>query len=239
MTIPEGFNLEEIAGRFAGELGIPAGDFLAACRAINFREEFSFLPAGGNATVEGYLFPDTYFFKSFGITPSSAIHPMLKRFEEVVLPLWENYRGKIDLRRKKWDLYEVLTLASIVEKEYRLPEERPLIAEVFWNRLKKGLLLESCATVNYVLKKSQLILSLQDLKIRSPYNTYLYLGLPPGPISNPGLEAVKAVLNPDKGDYLYFVAAQDNHHVFSKTLGEHLRAQKKYLKINLEKQNLK
>ena len=117
---------------------------------------------------------------------------------------------------------ELVILASLVEKEAQLEEDRPIIAQVFLNRLKAEMPLQSCATIQYILGNPKAELSIQDTKIESPYNTYLHQGLPPGPIGNPGLASIKAVLYSDPTDYMYFVADKDGRHHFSRTYEEHL-----------------
>lgn len=237
VTIPEGFTLEQIAERFEAELGIPKTEFLKIAFIKNFSEKFSFLPSNSNRSLEGYLFPDTYNFISFGISPEQVMAPMLKRFGEVIWGVWSETGEKLKIKNRVLTLDEVVILASIVERETQTAGERPLVAGVFWNRLKRGWPLEACSTINFILKDPHLVLTFKELKIKSAYNTYRYPGLPPGPIASPGLEAVKAVLDPQKTDYLYFVAASDNGHVFSRTLKEHFAAQQKFFQKNLEKQN--
>ena len=146
---------------------------------------------------------------------------MLDRFENI-------YFGKVNpiLKENKFEytLYQIITLASIVEAESKLENERPVIAGVFYNRLKKGMPLQSCATIAYVLDEHKEILTLDDLEVDSLYNTYKNNGLPPGPIGSPGLSSIMAAVNPSKVDYLYFVAKGDGSHVFSKTYADHIKA---------------
>ncbi|MDD4584146.1 MAG: endolytic transglycosylase MltG, partial [Eubacteriales bacterium] len=120
-------------------------------------------------------------------------------------------------------------LASIIEREAVIPEDRPIIAGVFYNRLKKGMQLQSCATVQYILGEQKPVLSVADTKLESPYNTYLITGLPPGPICSPGIQSINAALWPENTDYLYFLAKGDGAHVFSKTYEEHLINKEKYI----------
>ncbi|SHM52204.1 UPF0755 protein [Caldanaerovirga acetigignens] len=223
VTIPEGLTLGKIAEVFESNGLATKEEFLRLAIPSLFEEKYPFLktlPEG--ATLEGFLFPDTYYFpKDSPVT--LYIDAMIKRFYDVY------YRnGEFLEKEKKLGLntYQVITLASIVEREAKLSSEKPLIAAVFLNRLKKGMPLQSCATVEYVLKEHKKVLTLEDLKIESPYNTYINSGLPPGPISSPGLESIKAVLNPASVDYLYFVANMNGSHTFSKTYEEHLKAKK-------------
>jgi UPF0755 protein len=173
--------------------------------------------------LEGYLFPDTYQFGR-GISPSLIIDAMVKRFWQMVGPLTDR------AKETGMTMQEIVTLASIVEKETGQPSERPLIASVFLNRLKSGMRLESDPTVIYGLENFDGNLRKKDLVQRSPYNTYVIHGLTPGPICNPGLESIKAVIFPAKTDYLYFVSKNDGSHHFSRTLSEHNQAVERYQK---------
>ncbi len=172
-------------------------------------------------TLEGVLFPDTY-----KVAPNEDC-------ETVIRLMVQNFSRKMNDDRLerceqiKMSLEEVIILASIVEKEARYDSERPLIASVFLNRIKKTMKLESCATVQYVFGTPKARLTYDDLKIESPYNTYLHTGFPPGPICNPGLASIDAVLTPANTGFLYFVLGPDGKHVFSRTLAEHNRTKKR------------
>jgi UPF0755 protein len=166
--------------------------------------------------LEGYLFGDTY---EVTADAGAVVAAMLERFFEVMGP--EELARARALGRP---LQEIVTLASIVEREALLAEERPLVASVFYNRLARGMRLESCATVIYALGSNVQRLTVQDLKVDSPYNTYIHAGLPPGPICSPGRESLMAALYPAETDYLFFVSNGDGSHTFSKTLGGHLAA---------------
>lgn len=170
---------------------------------------------------EGYLFPDTYIFDK-EITAEALANLMRKRFQDVVLPYWEQNK-----KATKYDLHQILTLASIIEKEAALESERPIISSVFHNRLDINMALDACTTVKYALERPTKIVYFDQLKYPSPYNTYLHRGLPPGPICNPGLNSIKAAIYPAKTDYLYFVANQDGTHTFSATWAEHQKAREK------------
>ncbi|MBU1616779.1 MAG: endolytic transglycosylase MltG [Candidatus Margulisbacteria bacterium] len=170
---------------------------------------------------EGYLFPDTYdFFPEASL--DLVVETMLRRFEAVILPFWDKEKGKTKLT-----LHEILTLASIVEKEAKIPAERPIIASVFYNRLKIGMPLAADPTVKYALENPSKKVFLNQLNVDSPYNTYKRAGLPPGPICNPGLDSIKAAINPAKTDFLFFVARSDGSHKFSKSFEEHKKARGK------------
>ncbi len=172
----------------------------------------------------GYVMPDTYYIYP-GMSGKIFIQMTLDNFCRKLSTIdWK--RG---LKETRLTLYEALILASIVEKEAMLDKERPIIAGVFLNRLKKGMPLQSCSTVLYALGRSGGRLSRDDLKVDSPYNTYKVKGLPPSPICNPSFSSIKAAIFPKKHDYLYFVAKGNGEHVFSRTYKEHLKAKRKYL----------
>jgi len=150
---------------------------------------------------------------------------MVSRFEEMVLPVWEKRPNNT-----KYTLHEILTLASIIEKEAQKPEERPIIASVFYNRLNKGMPLAADPTIKYALERPSKKVYNNQLEVDSPYNTYKRVGLPPGPICNPGVESIKAVLYPAKTNYYFFVAAKDGSHLFTRTFEEHQKARVKVSK---------
>jgi UPF0755 protein len=216
-TIPEGWSLRQMARYFEEKGFFPAEEFLAAASQIN-RDQYPWLPAD-IPNLEGFLYPDTYKISGDSITPSAIVQQMLNSFEQVALPVYQEVRNQTSLSLKQW-----VTLASIVEKEAVVPNERSLIAGVFTSRLSKGMRLESDPTVEYALGIRQTAdqpLTFAQVKIPSPYNTYLNPGLPPAPIASPGLASLKATLDPEKTDYLYFVARYDGTHVFSRTLEQH------------------
>lgn len=163
--------------------------------------------------MEGFLFPDTYAFKE-GITPNEVIETMINQFN-----------NKIDevMAGREDNIYDIITMASIVEKEAAISEERPVIASVFYNRLNGGIKFQSCATVLYALGDHRDKLYENDLTIESPYNTYIVDGYPEGPICSPGLEAIKAALNPSDTNYIYFVSNNDGSHFFTDNYDEFLR----------------
>ena len=215
ITFPEGFASEQMA-EVLEEKGIClAKDYLDL---INKPELFPASYLQGATSLEGFLFPDTYYFCPL-TSPQTVIETQLRRFEEVFLP---HYRSSFTFLSLK----EVVILASIVEKEARWKEEKPLVASVFINRLKQGMKLQSCATVVYALyrEKGLKVKNLQeeDLTVVSPFNTYLVSGLPPQAICNPGLDSLLSILYPQRSDYLYFVLQDDGKHAFSRTYEEHL-----------------
>jgi UPF0755 protein len=220
-TIPEGWTIQQMATYFESLGYFKAQDFIAAASQIP-RDQYPWLP-NNIPHLEGFLYPDTYQLPSDRISPQQVIQQMLSRFEQVALPLYEQGRNQTQLNLLQW-----VTLSSIVEKEAVIPAERPRIAGVFTERLRKGMKLETDPTVEYALGIRQTVqqpLTLAQVRTPSPYNTYLNPGLPPTPIASPGVASLKATLNPEKTDYLYFVARYDGSHVFSKTLAEHQAAQ--------------
>ncbi|HHW03483.1 MAG TPA: endolytic transglycosylase MltG [Thermoanaerobacterales bacterium] len=219
ITIPEGVTLEKIAEIFQKHNLLSKEEFLKVAKAAYFKGKYKFLESlPSDATLEGFLFPDTYFL-SEGKSAYYYIDILLKRFNEI-------YFGKgYDLQQQKNGLTisQVVTLASIIEAEAKVASEKPVISSVFHNRMKKGMALQSCATVEYVLEEHKEVLTLKDLEIDSPYNTYKHTGLPPGPIGAPGISSIEAALNPADTDFLYFVSNGDGTHTFSKTYAEHLK----------------
>ncbi|HEU4747061.1 MAG TPA: endolytic transglycosylase MltG, partial [Gemmatimonadaceae bacterium] len=169
-------------------------------------------------TLEGYLFPDTYAFPA-GTTASQAVREMVRGFERRWQPEWDSL-----LPERKVNRHDMVTMASLVEKEARVPEERPVIAAVYYNRLRKGMLLQADPTVQFAMGRHVARVMYKDLATKSPYNTYLHAGLPPGPIASPGAASLAAAANPAKVDYLYFVARPDGRHVFTQTLAQHNNA---------------
>jgi UPF0755 protein len=169
-------------------------------------------------SLEGYLFPDTYAFPD-GMTARGAVLEMVRRFEREWKLEWNARLPVLGMSR-----HEVVTLASIVEREAKIPAERPVIAGVYRNRLRAKMALQADPTVQYAHGRHASRVLLKDLEIDSPYNTYKYPGLPPGPIASPGGASLQATLFPAEVDFLYFVAAPDGHHEFRRTLAEHQAA---------------
>jgi len=211
ITIPEGWSLYQIVPQLARVLGAPIDSVQAAVRDTALLHALD-VPT---PTLEGYLFPDTYVFPD-GTTPRAAVRVMVDRFQRVWQPDWNQRLQELAMRRN-----DVMALASIVEKEARLPEERPVIAAVYVNRLKAGMLLQADPTVQYALGKHLARVMYKDLEIDSPYNTYRHVGLPPGPIASPGRPSIVAALNPAKVPYRYFVAYPDGHHEFTTDFAKH------------------
>jgi len=201
ITIPEGYSSVEIAGA------------LASKGVIN-KEKF--LELVNNKQLEGYLFPDTYYFDR-NLPEQVVIDKMLKEFDKNFTPGMQARADELKMGKKK-----IITLASIIEKEAVVADERPLISGVFYNRLKKGWMLESCATIQYALGVHKPKLSFKDTRIDSPYNTYKCYGLPPAPICNPGRDSINAALYPAQTDEMFFVAGSSGAHIFSKYYSEHI-----------------
>ena len=218
ITIPEGYNLRQVA-RVVSRAGFGTqADFLkAATNADLVHSE------GIDAqTFEGYLFPDTYYFTK-DATPEKIISSMVKRFWSVFKPEWKN-RAKTH----GFTIHQVVTLASIIEKEAGVAVERPIISSVFHNRLKRKIRLQSDPTVIYGIKNFNGNITRRDLAKKTPYNTYKIKGLPPGPIANAGTKAIEAALYPAETRLLYFVSKKDNTHQFSTNIKDHNRAVRKY-----------
>ena len=211
VTIPEGFAISQIVPLFARNLQIPADSVTVAIRDTVLLKRLG-IPG---KTLEGYLFPDTYAFP-IGTTARQAVLELVKRFEREWKPEWNARLDSLGLNR-----HEVVALASIVEKEAKKADERPVIAAVYLNRLRNKMLLQADPTVQFALGKHTPRVLNKDLEIDSPYNTYKYPGLPPGPIASPGGASLVAALFPASVPFLYFVAAPDGHHEFRRTLDEH------------------
>jgi UPF0755 protein len=211
VTIPEGFSLAQIESSLETKLGSEHDSIVAAGRDTALLHSLDL----STPTLEGYLFPDTYVYPD-GTTPRAAVAAMVHRFEQVWKPEWTARLDTIHLSRN-----DVMTLASLVEKEARMPEERPVIAAVYLNRLREGVLLQADPTVQYALGKHVARVFYKDLEVDSPYNTYKHKGLPPGPIASPGKPSIEAALYPANVPYKYFVAFPDGHHEFRKDLAAH------------------
>ncbi len=214
VTIPEGWSLAEMVPALSHALLVPAESVEAAARDTALLSRVS--ATGG--TLEGYLFPDTYSFPD-GTTARTAIGEMVHEFEREWKPQWDEERAALGMSRN-----DVVTLASIIEKEARLSEERPVISAVYHNRLRLGMPLQADPTIQYALGHHVGRVTFKDLDVASPYNTYRHPGLPPGPIGSPGTASLDAAVTPAAVPYLYFVAAPDGHHEFRTTFAEHTEA---------------
>lgn len=233
VAILEGWRVEELARALEAGGITDAASFIAAASAAQpYAEEWPYLlerPENAPLDLQGFLFPDTYQFVA-DTPPDQVIQIMLRNFD------WRFSEDlKLAAQEKGMSIYEVVTLASIIEREAVLAEERPVIASVFLNRLEQGMPLQADPTVQYALGCDAETgdcwqeLFREDLNaVQSPYNTYLNPGLPPGPICSPGLSSIRAVLEPADTDYLYFLATRDGAHVFAKTYEEHLQNDARY-----------
>ena len=222
VTIPEGFALTSIAPLLGRALSVPPESVMTAASDTGLRHRLD-VPT---PTLEGYLFPDTYTFAE-GTSPAEAVRTMVARFDQVWKPEWD-----ARLQELKMSRHDVMTLASIIEKEARLAEERPVISAVYHNRLKIGMLLQADPTVQYALGKHVDRVLYKDLEVDSRYNTYKHVGLPPGPIASPGAASIEAALFPANVPYLYFVAHPDGHHEFRQTFSEHTEARAQIRRVN-------
>lgn len=217
IVVPEGSDIADV-DRILFEAGmIKSGDFLKVAADKSFLKDIGIV----TSSAEGLLFPDTYFLVR-GETAEKIMQTMHERFiEKTVIDINRDY----DIQGYKTTGYKVLIMASIIEKESRLDVERFLVSSVFYNRLKSPEAyqkrLESCATVRYALNKKKGIITYKDLKVENPYNTYIRIGLPPGPICNPGIPSMTAALKPAVTKYRYFVLYENGEHTFSETLEQH------------------
>ena len=218
LTVPEGYNLYQIAELVeAANLGTKTDFIVAATDPSRVRQN-----SLEGESFEGYLFPDTYFFPK-EVSVERIIAAMVKRFWSVFSPKWHSRTQDLGMT-----VHQVVTLASIIEKETGASFERPIISSVFHNRLKKKMRLESDPTVIYGIKNFDGNLTRKHLTTRTPYNTYKIKGLPIGPIANPGHASLEAALYPDNTQYIYFVSRKDSTHQFSTNLKQHNRAVRKY-----------
>ena len=218
VTIPEGYQLRQIAQAIEAAGFGKAQDFHRLATDPEVAQSVGIEAQ----TLEGYLFPDTYHFPR-DLKQPAIIEAMLKRFRAVITDEWQARAREIDL-----SLHEVVTLASIIEKETGDPAERPLISSVFHNRLRKKMRLETDPTVIYGIKDFNGNLTRKDLRTPTPYNTYVIKGLPPGPIASPGAAALEAALYPAESDYLFFVSRRDRTHQFSTNWKDHNQAVREY-----------
>ena len=225
VTIPEGSTSNEIIALLVkNELGKKEDFEKLVSNPSEFYSDFEFLDQKDIKSLEGFLYPSTYYFDK-DAKPKDIIKEMLSLFDK-------SYTDKLKKKQKERNmtLQEVVNLASIVEKEAVIDEDRPIIASVFYNRLEIGMPLQSDATLQYIFETRKKSITYNDLKIDSPYNTYIKKGLPPTPIANPSIKSIEAVLEPSNTDYLYFVASIDGGNVYSKTYEEHKTNVNKYRK---------
>jgi UPF0755 protein len=226
ITVIEGWKINDISEYLQENKIIAAKEFETAAknwRGENYQYDFlKNLPK--KTSLEGFLFPDTYFIYE-DASAEDIIDKMLKNFDKY---LTKEMRQEIEKQNKS--IFEIITMAGILEKEVRTDKDRKIAAGIFYKRIKEGMPLESCATIAYILGEDKRQYSFEDTRIESPYNTYLNKGLPPGPICNPGESAIKAAIWPEKSEYNFFLSKKDGETVFSKTLEEHNSAKAKWVK---------
>ena len=221
LTIPEGFTVKDIAKRL-DNLGI-VNYYTFTQKAEDF-VPYSYIKRQGNAffSCEGFLFPDTYEVTT-DMSAEDILYMMADNFDYRLTQNMRDRASELDI-----SIYDLITLASIVEREARFAEDRPIIAQVFFKRLKLGMPLQTDASLQYLMDVPKEDVSIADTQIDSPYNTYQHTGLPPGPIANPGIDAINAVLYPAETDYLYFVADRNGHNHYAYTYDEHLSLVNQY-----------
>ncbi len=219
VTIPEGYTVSQIGSLLSKE-NICTEQEWSDTLGLTYDYDFLTTAAEGEKCLEGFLFPDTYFIDDL-TSPQNVIEMMLGNFAAV----WDkNFAEQAET--KQMSVGKTIIIASLIEREALVPEERKRIAGVIYNRLEMGMPLQIDATVLYSLGEHREIVTYKDLEIDSPYNTYHYSGLPPGPIASPGKEAIEAALNPEENNFYYYVAKGDGSHVFTATYAEHLAAKK-------------
>jgi UPF0755 protein len=221
LTIPEGSTTRQIADLVAKKINIDSANFIQLCENPDYLRQLNL-----NATsVEGYLFPDTYFFYK-NDSEKTIIEKMVTNFHDK----WRGIQNNLPMKGGK-SLHEILTLASLIEGECILDEERPIVSSLYQNRLKRGMKLEADPTIQYIINDSPRRLLLKDLEIDSPYNTYKYPGLPPGPVNSPGEKSILAAIYPAETNYLYMVAQGDGSHYFTNSYQRFLAAKRRFQKV--------
>ena len=223
ITFPEGLNLTEVSEKLTEHF--PEGFQVKNFRIKDFSRDFEFFKdAPAEASLEGFLFPDTYQF-SLKASPEEITRKILSNFDKKVTT---DIREKIS--RQKKTIFEIIIVASLIEKEVKTFEDKKLVSGILWKRLEKKMPLQIDASITYITGKKSTRVSIEETKIDSPYNTYKMKGLPLGPISNPGLESILAAVYPEESDYLYYLSTPTGETIFNKTFEEHKIAKEKYLK---------
>lgn len=220
-TVPEATTINQIAAKLQEEHLGSADAFKAAAKNYTPYEYMETNNPDVVYKAEGFVCPSTYYLPE-NASEKDILTMMVREFNKELTP-----EVREDIKNSKMPLRSIVNLAAMVEEEATFKEEMPLIAGVFLKRLQMGMPIQSDTTIQYILGSQKKEITFEDLKIESPYNTYLHKGLPPGPIANPSLEAIEAVLHPVKNDYLYFVADKQGHHHFTRTYEEHLEMIKK------------
>lgn len=223
LVVPEGYTVRQTAQALA-KLGIVSEeDFLKAANDQSLLYPYMKGNRKVSFVTEGFLFPDTYTIAN-DATAEEIVKEMLKNFDKHLTPAMRQEIGKTNM-----SIYQFVTLASLIEKEAKYPEDRPLIASVFLNRLAQHMKLQSDASISYAMGTHKASYSIDETEYDSPYNTYRYEGLPPGPIGNPGMDCMKAILEAPQTKYLYFVADKDGHNHYAATYEEHMQNVKEYM----------
>lgn len=226
IIIIEGWKIKDIARYFEENGNAKKNEFIdAVSKKSSWWDDYETLgDKPKDQDLEGYLFPDTYLvYKDASI--DDIIKKMLSNFEK---KFTDDMRE--DAKKSGYSIHEILTLASIIEKEVSTDEDRAMVSDIFHKRLKIGIGLQSDATVNYVTGKGEIQPSYDDVAVDNPYNTYKYRGLPPGPINSPSLSSIRAAIYPKANDYLFFLTTPEGKMILSKTYEEHIIAKRKYLK---------
>ena len=227
LTIIEGWNLEDVADYFENIRIIDRGIFLEKAKVSEFVNSFSFLKNKSlNISLEGFLFPDTYFIP-YDADIDLVIETVLSNFN---VKLNDDLKKEIENQEKS--IFEIITIASLIEKEVRTFEDKKIVSGIIQKRLEIGMPLQIDATISYITGKRTVRISIAETQIDSPYNTYKYRGLPIGPICNPGLESIEAAIFPEETEYLFYLSKPDGETVFSRNLNEHNVAKNKYLRNN-------
>lgn len=221
LVIPEGWDVKDIGDYLESKGFCTEPEFIKAAKK-DYSNEFEFLKSKPkDVSLEGYLFPDTYEVAE-GDSCDNIVIAMLANFDKKLTP---EIRGQISKQNKT--IFEIITMASLLEKEVRTMEDKKIVSGILWKRIADGMHLQLDATVNYITRKDDPGVAIKDTKIDSPYNTYKYGGLPKGPISNPGLDSITAALNPTKTAYWFYLS--NGRTIYSKTGAEHLANKAKYL----------
>ena len=238
ITIPEGWNLKEIAQyleekglcqkeeffEIVGWQGVDYSKEKNLPQAQDFSNKFPFLKdKPKNVSLEGYLFPDTYFVKKTA-TCQEIVKMFLENFSKKLTPDLQE-----EIKKQKKTVFEIVTMASLLEKEVKTKKDKEIVAGILWKRLKAGIPLQVDATITYITGRKTTKITFEELQIDSPYNTYKYLGLPLGPISNPGMESILAAIYSKQSNYWYYLSTPEGKTIFSKTLSEHNKNRAKYL----------
>jgi len=226
IIIIEGWNIRDISFYLEELRAAKAADFSTLVNsARDFSGDFDFLSSKPEIlSLEGYLFPDTYEIQK-GESTEELVRKILKNFGEKLTP-----ELREEIKKQDKTIFEIITMASLVEKEVKTLEDKKLVSGVLWKRLENGMPLQVDATISYITGKKNAKILIADTQIDSPYNTYKYRGLPLGPISNPGLDSIVAALYPQESSYWYYLSTPEGQTIFSRTLDEHNQARAKYLK---------